>query len=437
MKKLRFALLVLFFGLLTANLVQAQSARLGIQGILKKANGNAVDDGTYSLTFRLYDVTSGGTALWTETQISVELTSGIYTATLGSVTALNIPFDKTYYLGVTVGTGAEMSPRIQLTTAPYALSLVGNTNQFPSSGLVKADNEAIAGKLAVGNTALPATASMQVTGGVLARGGAPAVNGANNNGYAFSGNNGDNDSGLFSTADGQVSMYTNDTERLQANTTGVQVTGNLGATGALNIGGNLTATGTTLIIDDNLNLTAGKSLQYNSLNDWRLVDRDDFTGPVLDGWGATAAINNSTVANIENFTVGSFNGPGIRPSTSNANCLKKTFTLSGVGPYTYVKVKFKYYYIDSWDADDTGIGGFATDLSGTSANICWMNSAYVYSTSGLANYTGDSGYSDGASIGEMVAFTSSSSFTVFFGMRGDSGTGAERYGISNIEVWVR
>lgn len=431
MKKMRFSLCFLIFCLLSANLVQAQSARLGVQGILKKSNGNAVDDGTYSLTFKLYDVASGGAALWTETQTSVELTSGIYTATLGSVTALNIPFDKTYYLGVTVGTGAEMSPRIQLTTAPYALSLIGNTNQFPSSGTVKADNETIAGKLAVGSATLPTTASLQVTGAVLARGGTPASGGANNNGFAFSGNNGDNDSGLFSNADGQVSLYANNTERLQANGTGVQVTGNL------DISGNLTATGTTLTVDDNLKLTANKSLQYDTYSDWRLVDRDDFLAGSVDSWVGTAAINNNTSATIENFTVGTFNGPGIRPSTSNANCLKKTFNLSAFGPYNYVKVKFKYYYIDSWDADDTGIGGFATDLTGASANICWMNSAYVYSTSGLANYTGDAGYSDGASIGEMVATTTLSSFVVFFGMRGDSGTGGERYGISNIEVWVR
>lgn len=432
MKKMRFFLVFLFFGLLTANLAQAQSARLGVQGILKKANGNAVDDGTYSLTFKLYDVVTGGTALWTETQTSVELTSGIYTATLGSVTALNIPFDKTYYLGVTVGTGAEMSPRIQLTTAPYALSLIGNTNQFPSSGTVKADNETVAGKLAVGSANLPTTASLQVTGGVLARGGAPAVGGTNNNGYAFTGNSGDNDSGLFSTADGLVSLYSNNTERLQANTGGVTVTG------ALNIsGGNLTSNTATLTVDDNLQFTTGKSLQYNTFSDWRLVDRNDFVAGSLDGWSGTAALNNNTSATIENFSVGTFNGPGIRPTTSNANCLKKTFNLSTAGSYNYVKIKFKYFYIDSWDADDTGIGGFCTDLTGANANICWMNTAYVYSTSGLANYTGDSGYSDGASIGEMVATTSATSFVVFFGMRGDSGTGGERYGISNIEVWVR
>lgn len=427
MKKILFLLLrctacFLFF---TSTAIQAQTAQLGIQGILKKANGNAVDDGDYSLTFRLYNVTTGGTALWTETQSSVPVVSGIYTATLGSVTSLNVPFDESYYLGVSVGATAEMLPRIQLTTAPYALSLIGQTNQFPSSGTVKSDNEIIAGKLAVGQASLPTTQSVQVNGGMLARGGMPGANGASNNGYAFSGNSGDNDCGLYSTAAGQVSLYTNNTERLQANTSGVQITGEL------------TSSTTVLTVNDNLNLINNNSVQYNGLSDWRLVDRDDFLGSSLDSWSGTTALNNNTSATIENFSAGTFNGNWIRPTASNANCLKKSFNLSGVGTYSHVKIKFKYYYTDSWDADDTAIGGFSTDLTGANANICWMNNVYVYSTSGLAHYTGSATYADGAAIGEMIATTSSTSFVVFFGMRSDEGVGAERYGVGNIEVWVR
>ncbi|MEZ4941375.1 MAG: hypothetical protein R3D58_10915 [Saprospiraceae bacterium] len=430
MKKMRFLLPCIAFFLFFQQTIYAQSAKLGIQGILKKSNGNAVDDDTYQLTFKLYNVATGGSALWQETQDDVEVTSGIYTATLGTVNPLSIPFDETYYLGVTVGasSGAEMLPRIQLTTAPYALSLIGQSNQFPSSGIVKADNEIIAGKLTVGQANLHATNhAIMAIGGMLARGGAPGGSGGSNNGYAFAGNGGDNDSGLFSTADGQVSLYTNNAERLKATTTGVEITGNL------------TSTTTVLTVNDNLNLTTGNTLQYNGLSDWRLVDRDDFLSGSLDGWGGTTALNNSTTATIENVTLGTFNGNSIRPTTSNTHCLKKTFNLASAGSYSFVKIKFKYYYIDSWDSDDTAIGGFATSTNGTNANICWMNSAGVYSTAGAnpANYTGSTSYSDGACIGEMVAATSSTSFVVFFGMRGDSGISDERYGIGNIEVWVR
>ncbi len=52
-------------------------------------------------------------------------------------------------------------------------------------------------------------ARLEVNGGIRARGGAPGPTGVSNNGYAFSGNGGDNDSGMFSEADGQLNFYAN------------------------------------------------------------------------------------------------------------------------------------------------------------------------------------------------------------------------------------
>lgn len=113
-------------------------ATLSIQGIIRKSNGAAVDDGKYDLTFKLYNTTSGGTALHTETQ-NVSVTGGIYSAELGGgSTPLNAAFDQTYYLGVSVDGGAELVPRARLTSSPYALSLLGTTNLFPGSGAVGA-----------------------------------------------------------------------------------------------------------------------------------------------------------------------------------------------------------------------------------------------------------------------------------------------------------
>jgi hypothetical protein len=127
------SLLLLIF---SGQALYAQGARLGVQGILKKSNGAALDDGNYSITFKLYNTEQGGTALWTETQTDVEVTSGIYTVALGSVTSLNLGFNEDYYLGVKVGSTPEMSPRARLTIAPYALSLKGNSNLLPSTGTV-------------------------------------------------------------------------------------------------------------------------------------------------------------------------------------------------------------------------------------------------------------------------------------------------------------
>ncbi len=90
----------------------------------------------YTLTFRLYTVETGGTPVWTEKQDSVEVVGGVYSVVLGTVNPLTAAFDQTYFLGISVGPGAELTPRGRLTSAPYALSLLGQSNTFPSAGTV-------------------------------------------------------------------------------------------------------------------------------------------------------------------------------------------------------------------------------------------------------------------------------------------------------------
>ncbi len=76
----------------------------------------------------------------------------------------------------------------------------------------------VSGNLGIGTTS--PGAKLHVVGGVRARGGAPGSTGVNDNGYAFSGNSGDNDSGMFSSADGQIEFYTNAIERIRINASG-------------------------------------------------------------------------------------------------------------------------------------------------------------------------------------------------------------------------
>ncbi len=58
--------------------LQAQGAKLSVQGVLRNADGSAVDNGKYDLTFKLYTTQTGGAQEWVETQTDVNLNGGIY-----------------------------------------------------------------------------------------------------------------------------------------------------------------------------------------------------------------------------------------------------------------------------------------------------------------------------------------------------------------------
>lgn len=124
-----------FFCLLSLTTI-AQT--ISIQGVLRDPNGKAVEDGTYSVTFKIYTVPTGGTAVWTEQHPTLSVKHGVFNAPLGSIQAFNgVAFDDSTYVGVTVDGFAEMSPRIQLSTFPSAMSVNGTQNIFPSDGNVQ------------------------------------------------------------------------------------------------------------------------------------------------------------------------------------------------------------------------------------------------------------------------------------------------------------
>lgn len=93
---------------------------INYQGMLTDASGNPIN-GTVSVVFRIYDVATGGTALWEETQ-GVSVLNGLFNVLLGSVNP--IPLDlfsgSERYLGLTVGSDAEMVPRKRLVSVGYS-----------------------------------------------------------------------------------------------------------------------------------------------------------------------------------------------------------------------------------------------------------------------------------------------------------------------------
>jgi len=114
---------------------QAPPMTVNFQGRLQRNSGMAVDSSIYNIEFKLYNVNTGGKAVWTEdylvgsgSGVSVDAT-GYFSVKLGSLTAFptdmnwNQPLWLTMNVGgvsSTVSWDGEMNPRLQLTAVPYA-----------------------------------------------------------------------------------------------------------------------------------------------------------------------------------------------------------------------------------------------------------------------------------------------------------------------------
>jgi hypothetical protein len=104
-----------FFTLLIAQ----PDNQISFQGILADESGNALPDGTYSVTFRIYDIASGGSSIWSETQ-NVNVSNGEFSVYLGVNTPITFSFDDQYWIGIAIEEDTELSPRIKLSSSPYA-----------------------------------------------------------------------------------------------------------------------------------------------------------------------------------------------------------------------------------------------------------------------------------------------------------------------------
>lgn len=113
-------LLVLLAVALASPALAATPQHMNYQGILTDG-GSPVPDGNYTVTFRIYSVSVGGSELWSEARL-VSTTGGLFTITLGLLTPLtDSVFDGTpRYMGISVEADPEMAPRAELTTVPFA-----------------------------------------------------------------------------------------------------------------------------------------------------------------------------------------------------------------------------------------------------------------------------------------------------------------------------
>ena len=106
--------------------------KISFQGVLTDTVGNPRPDGAYSVTFRIYDASTGNSPLWTESR-TVSVKRGLLSVLLGETTPIpeSVKFDRPYWLGIQLGSSAELSPRTELTAVGYSFrSQRADTAQF-------------------------------------------------------------------------------------------------------------------------------------------------------------------------------------------------------------------------------------------------------------------------------------------------------------------
>lgn len=138
-KIVSFNLFLAVFAVFLTLLIPAQTATaanpttVSFQGKVVNGNGTNVTDGSYGFVFKLYSASSGGTAVWTESD-TVTVTAGVFQVNLGAncpfftanacngSTPINFSSSSSVYLGITFNSdpAGEMTPRVQLQSVPYA-----------------------------------------------------------------------------------------------------------------------------------------------------------------------------------------------------------------------------------------------------------------------------------------------------------------------------
>lgn len=94
---------------------------INYQGKLTTASGGCLND-TVQMTFTIYSDSLGVSPDWTETQTEVVVKEGIFNVLLGSVDSIpeSVFTGEIRFLGVAVGSDAEMTPRKAIVTVGYA-----------------------------------------------------------------------------------------------------------------------------------------------------------------------------------------------------------------------------------------------------------------------------------------------------------------------------
>ena len=117
------------------------------------------------MKFAIYDSATGGASLWTETQ-QAQVTAGLFSVLLGSATPITLPFDKQYYIGLSVSGDTEMTPRQTLSSVGYSFN-AGSANYALTAGNSDTVDTFSASSTPTAGTLLPLNSSAKFSSSVI------------------------------------------------------------------------------------------------------------------------------------------------------------------------------------------------------------------------------------------------------------------------------
>ena len=94
--------------------------KMPINGRLTFSNDTDIN-GTANFTFKIYNNKTGSAALWQESQQSLTVRRGLFSAYLGNNTPINLSFDENYFLEIVVN-GETIEPRFDFGTTGYSFA---------------------------------------------------------------------------------------------------------------------------------------------------------------------------------------------------------------------------------------------------------------------------------------------------------------------------
>jgi hypothetical protein len=132
---------------------QSVPTLMNYQGHLTNATGQPLANGQYTLTFNVYNVPTGGTAVWGPQAIAAEIVDGYFNVVLSTDSTGGDSITTAFtaqprYVAIRVNAAAEILPRQQVLSAPFAIqadraaaadvasSTIGTANVFPGAGNV-------------------------------------------------------------------------------------------------------------------------------------------------------------------------------------------------------------------------------------------------------------------------------------------------------------